>query len=191
MKTKNLKFAIILFLGITVFESCKKGENDPAISLKSRDGRITGEWKLTESQSTDYQSTTITGGPTAGTTTSQTTENFNGSTMTTTTSGGSDTESYSLTVTIEKDGTCMVKRTKGTSQSERSGRWSWLNDAKNKTRISIDGLGTYTVDQLKNKELVLINVSELSNSGTTTFGSTTVSSTTVNKFDEKLVFEKQ
>ena len=28
--------------------ACKKGENDPFISLKTRKGRITGEWKLVE-----------------------------------------------------------------------------------------------------------------------------------------------
>ncbi|MCB0481117.1 MAG: hypothetical protein KDC83_06770 [Flavobacteriales bacterium] len=35
----------ILILGTVA--SCKKGENDPLISLKTRKGRLTGEWKMT------------------------------------------------------------------------------------------------------------------------------------------------
>jgi hypothetical protein len=31
---------------IPAFQSCKKGENDPAISFRSRDARLIGNWKL-------------------------------------------------------------------------------------------------------------------------------------------------
>ena len=46
---KNLKIALFVVLAATfILPSCKKGENDPFISLKSRDARITAKWKLTK-----------------------------------------------------------------------------------------------------------------------------------------------
>lgn len=39
-------FAIIS----TILVSCRKGDDDPAISLRSRKGRITNEWKITKSE---------------------------------------------------------------------------------------------------------------------------------------------
>lgn len=45
MKRYTLLLLIIISLGF-VFQSCKKGENDPFLSLRSRKARITGEWIL-------------------------------------------------------------------------------------------------------------------------------------------------
>ncbi len=43
-------FYLLLFTGIVTFSSigCRKGADDPFISLKSRNARITGKWKLEE-----------------------------------------------------------------------------------------------------------------------------------------------
>ncbi|MES2779244.1 MAG: hypothetical protein V4651_05030 [Bacteroidota bacterium] len=48
MKTfKKVTFAfIILIIAITSFSSCKKGTDDPVISLKTRKDRITNTWYL-------------------------------------------------------------------------------------------------------------------------------------------------
>lgn len=48
----NLKYSAfaafaLVALAIPTFTGCKKGENDPGISVKSRDSRISGVWKLT------------------------------------------------------------------------------------------------------------------------------------------------
>lgn len=39
---------IALVAGTSTFTSCKKGENDPFLSLRSRKARLTGEWTLKE-----------------------------------------------------------------------------------------------------------------------------------------------
>lgn len=43
---KVIFIALIASLAMP-FESCKKGDGDPGLSLRSRKGRVTGEWKLT------------------------------------------------------------------------------------------------------------------------------------------------
>lgn len=190
MKTKSLKLAVILFLGLTVFDSCKKGENDPAISLRSRDARITGEWKLVELDATSsYVSTTVGFG--AGSSSFIETTKFDGTTLTHTSPSGSQTSTFSLTITMEKDGSYVDKSTQDGDSYEETGRWNWLSDAKNKTRVSIDGIGTYVVDQLKNSEMVLIDNTESTDVETDTFGGQSSTTTTVSKSEEKLVFEKQ
>lgn len=45
---KIVLFAIIASLILLNFTSCKKGENDPTISLRSRKARLVGDWKLKE-----------------------------------------------------------------------------------------------------------------------------------------------
>jgi hypothetical protein len=45
---KNFVFVVLVLFGtILSFNSCKKGENDPFLSLSSRKARLIGEWKLT------------------------------------------------------------------------------------------------------------------------------------------------
>lgn len=41
---------IIILLLISVFSSCKKGENDPVLSLKSRKARLCQTWKVTREE---------------------------------------------------------------------------------------------------------------------------------------------
>jgi hypothetical protein len=47
----NFKTILVLFLGLFFtlpFQSCKKGEDDPALSFRSRKARVVGEWTLKE-----------------------------------------------------------------------------------------------------------------------------------------------
>ena len=41
-----MKKILTIMLIVTAFVGCKKGEEDPIISLRSRDARITGTWEL-------------------------------------------------------------------------------------------------------------------------------------------------
>ncbi len=48
---KNLRLIKILatlLLSVFIFSECRKGEEDPFISLRSRNNRLTGKWKLVE-----------------------------------------------------------------------------------------------------------------------------------------------
>lgn len=157
-------FVAIAIAGMTTVSSCKKGENDPFISLKSRKARITGEWKLSEG--TLFSSSTGNGSSYTSTTTY---------TESTATSNG-NTYAYTETLTIDKDGTYEVKIMEDGASSTVSGNWFFAGkikeqDLKNKEAIMLVPLEysepgyieTYTglyggdillIDQLKNKELI-------------------------------------
>lgn len=47
MSTKAINY---LILGLVIFSSCKKGDEDPALTLATRTMRICGEWKLSDIQ---------------------------------------------------------------------------------------------------------------------------------------------
>jgi len=58
-KMKNvLSAALIVVLIMPAMQSCKKGAEDPFISLRSRDSRIQGNWVLVEVNRTRTQTTT-------------------------------------------------------------------------------------------------------------------------------------
>ena len=41
-----MKKLLIMTLALGMLAGCKKGENDPGISFRSRDARIVGEWEM-------------------------------------------------------------------------------------------------------------------------------------------------
>ncbi|MBN2890371.1 MAG: hypothetical protein JXL97_00760 [Bacteroidales bacterium] len=56
MNKKLVAIGMIAIMLATVFVGCKKGENDPALSLLSRIARITGTWQMTSGEwTTNYQ----------------------------------------------------------------------------------------------------------------------------------------
>jgi hypothetical protein len=235
-KTKQMKKLTQSVLAILVVASsitaCKKGEDDPFLSLRSRDARLMGEWKLTAiaGKTTATSSGTETNLLGTSTVTENLTidENYNGTVLETKVTysiavspGSTETESttsrsnVTLELTINDDGTAVVTTsstpvsvttvrvpalprptgfssgpdfnsalgygwtssewdetynyTSSTSKDTYTGYWNWENTNKNKTRVVIDGLGTFNVRQLKNKELIL-EVVEMSSSNFTTTG---------------------
>jgi len=142
---KNLLFlALAVIASSTLLSSCKKGENDPFLSLKSRDARITALWKLTSAESSVNNDGSIF------------TTNFDGSIMTNYYPGGfTDNYSYSLTIEIKKDGTYQSIETNDGDIETIDGKWYWVNSAKNKTSVNLDNLGTFEVNGLRSKELIL------------------------------------
>jgi hypothetical protein len=179
---KQFLFAVLgLMVTATVLDSYKKGENDPFMSLRSRKSRMAGEWTITKGEGTSTTSspatsTTWTLDGTALTTTAtvgSTTYPPVSSTLTT-------------TFTIEKDGTYKMTSTEtagsNTDVTTESGIWNFtgkVGEYKNKDHVvfsplvstSQSGSGpvnttTYTgddspsylfyIDQLKNKEMILM-----------------------------------
>ena len=57
MKKNLLKFSVTLFIIVIAFSGCKKGEDDPFISFRSRDSRIIGVWALQSSTYTETNQT--------------------------------------------------------------------------------------------------------------------------------------
>jgi hypothetical protein len=154
MKTRKVKIAVLTFalmLGTTTFQSCKKGENDPFLSLKTRDARITGTWELESMTSRSVDSYLGTGGEYY----SEYTSTLADGQMTSTSTGSASGlgYSYSSEMTIKKDGTLIISETSEDDKSTTTASWYWMNDTKKKTRINLNG--DFEVDRLTNKELIL------------------------------------
>ncbi len=123
---KTISILFITTILISTFTSCKKGDNDPAISLLSRKARLTAEWELT-----DWSRTEISGS-------NFTTYYFNGSILTTIIGNNtSSTSSYTENLEVLSDGTYSIKTTQvytGNSSSTNTysedGYWSWLEGNK-------------------------------------------------------------
>ncbi len=228
--TQSVLAILVVASSIT---ACKKGEDDPFLSLRSRDARLIGEWKLTavsgKTTATGSETVTNTTGTLTTTENLSVDENYNGTVLETKVTysiaespGSTESESTSsktnltLELTINDDGTAVVTTTStpvsvttvrvpanprpsfitsgyagfnsalgyswtnstfdetynytsSTSKDNYTGYWNWENTNKNKTRVVIDGLGTFNVRQLKNKELIL-EVVEMSSSNFTTTG---------------------
>ncbi len=193
-----MKKLLVLSLGalalVVNLTSCKKGENDPFLSLSSRKARLAAEWTLTKSESTDvyngnngnddYVQTTI--------------STYNGTvetgTETTVTNGVSETvdltpDAYTVNFTIEKDGTFIYEYKNADGTTKYEGNWMFLGknkstELKKKEAISlsftkftetdVNGVSTSTsgkdldgwvllIDQLKKKEIILIDESTYTN----------------------------
>jgi hypothetical protein len=190
---KNLKKALlILVVVVMALPACKKGANDPFISFKSRDARITATWKLTAIDGTESDVSTTSG----VTTNMSTTVTYNGSsetkTVVTTITGmptqtNTTTSVFTFDMTLDKRGVVTYNATavvlSTTSSYTGNGSWAWLSNSKNRDAIMIalngDGAGVvgiggfmgipamYDIDQLKSKTLVLKNKTEESTTGST------------------------
>ena len=164
-----MKKILIAVMALATLAGCKKGENDPGISFRSRDARIVGEWKLSSYEYSDETTTTIQ----STTTVSSTKTTFSNGSYTTVknpSSGGSDDSKYEYTLNIEKGGkatlTVVETNPNGPNSTEvAEGDWYWLDADKNKAKIALnvyvsgpieyfDG-GFFDVDELRNKKLVL------------------------------------
>ena len=173
---KNVRIGLFMLSVLMVLvSSCKKGENDPFVSLKSRDARITAKWKLTKIEGTS-NSEVVT---------------YDGATLS---EGGEITyKNASFEMTIDKDGiltstevkTLNFLNSKETIESA-TGFWAWLSANKEKTYINLStggpfglSVATYYIDQLKSSELVLKYYATSTNANTTYVT------------DLKLTFEKQ
>lgn len=181
---KLLVLSIAALALVANLSSCKKGENDPFLSLKSRKARLTGEWTVTkiEGTSSDKNSSFPIADVTSTTTYDGTTE-----TTTTTTVMGTDTdtETYTLSFVFDKDGTYTQTKVEGTTTEVETGNWIFLGKNKtaeiaNKEAIQLNPTSTSSttngvtvtststgftnsktlmIDQLKSKEIVLIDSS--------------------------------
>lgn len=148
MKKIALAIATIALVGGSM-TSCKKGENDPFLSLRSRKARLTGTWTISAGEMT---TTTSFGGTSATQTTTYT------ATDRTVVAGGITTV-YTVaenSVTIESDGTYATTNTEtlstvdgtsvpGTTAVTVTGAGNWAFMGKNKDA------------EVKNKEAIILN----------------------------------
>jgi hypothetical protein len=175
------KLAAKAFIIIAVsasFFGCRVGDDDPAISLRSRDNRLKGEWKLTKMNNVLKLTTFTPGSP--QTETNQTVK-YDGFTLKVATAvngvSAADTAfGYSYNMEIEDDGKLTYDYTVVQNglgiKSGGEDIWYWLSADKSKSKVYLNNtfisFGTlagnlpinllpseFEVKGLKNKELTL------------------------------------
>ncbi len=157
-KMKKIQKLIIIALTVAVvLPACKKGENDPFLSLRSRKSRVAGEWTVSTRE--EVRNTTVISPSVNASATETTTINGSSYTMTYKDASGTDTQLGTVgtnTVNFEKDGKWSAvyefttvnvlgsgsfATTETTvTRTESSGIWNFLGkigDAKNKENISV------------------------------------------------------
>ncbi len=150
MKKNRTKLIALALLAISfIFQDCKKGPNDPAISLRSRKARMEGKWSLRSGNagltlndpvaSPFAQSFVLDGSQAHATETPST---------------GPPTVyffAFFLNIEIKKDGSFTLIETFGSKVLNAKGKWNFLSgigEAKNKEYI------TFTIETLDNGETV-------------------------------------
>jgi hypothetical protein len=170
-KKVNMKKAVLMLaVGglMLVTPSCKKGENDPFMSLSSRTGRIAGDWSMTAGSWTttdtyewggeDYEDTDVYTYDGTTMTVSSTTKNVTTNTSFTTTS----TYTYSQSATFEKDGAYSSSTTADGNTSTAEGFWYFAGKSK-------------TADMKKKEAVIVSHTSETWGGNTTTYSGSAIS----------------
>ena len=150
--------AAVVFSSV-FFTSCKKGENDPGLSFRSRDARLVGEWQLKSVSSTATYNVFTSS---AVSSTTIVTDTYDGTLWVDAVDGvTNNSDSYSLSLNIEKTGKISCVEVDNGRTREGTSDWYWLDSKKNKTEVYV-GLtntkhfdrGIYNLDRLSNKEIV-------------------------------------
>jgi hypothetical protein len=138
---KISSFLALCFICILFLFGCKKGEEDPSFSLRSRKERISGDWELVRGFVASTNKNTI-----INTT-------YNGTSFTTTSSQNPNlviNGAYSRTLSINKEGTFVEDIYQDNQNIKEQGTWTFLSGNK--------------LENLKNKEAVLFKISSTFNS---------------------------
>ena len=172
MKKKFLQFVVLISLVMLLY-SCKKGDEDPFISFRSRDNRIIGTWELYKMDANSYSKSVYYFDNHSNINEETCTYSFkNNAIVSSCIDEDGETEtsttSYSQSITINKDGTFVEKVSDDDGSYEYNGLWSWINNVKDKVAIKLfsysvgwykfDGDVDYSIffiDKLSEKELIL------------------------------------
>jgi len=154
---KSLLYLVVLSLVFPLIESCKKGENDPFLSLSSRKSRVEGTWTVSKMTATNTSSSLM--GATALITNA--TMNYDGQTATVEVSAGSagstpttsyDTIHYTNSYIFTKDGTF-----------ENTTDYDFPDDPDDDEVIKKTGTWTFSggTGDIKNKENLILSTTSL------------------------------
>lgn len=151
------------FLGLFT-SSCKKGDNDPFLSLRTRKARLTGDWHLESGKLTlTFKKDGRSDNSLIYTYTEDSYAFIN-------TANGSTREGrYKFQITFTKDGDFTFLQLIGSSNINGNGTWDFLKGIgtyKNKERVSFKsnaiGGGSYWIDTFnKSENYFIYDISEL------------------------------
>jgi hypothetical protein len=165
---KNLNFLLLTGLFSTLLMGCKKGENDPFLSLKSRKARIAGQWEMINWESSVTQSNS---NPVSS---SSTTYSYTDEKLTTVYVSGSNTiktaNRYAVKYEFRKNGRFSILiedyYEEGTIKSEQNIAGTWFFNGKNKSL------------EQKKKEYISLNI--ISNKSNSYYSNGTPLGTNIN-----------
>jgi len=166
--------------------SCRKGDNDPFISLRSRNSRLIGEWDLVDISGTRIETTAPAVGSTKTRTIVTTYEDGVKKTLDDVTNKDSvfeekliisDDGTYTDTVKSKK-----VGKANWTSVRIITNSWSWTDAKKKKSGILLVGMGSFEMDRLSSNDLTLVSYKK--NTSQTASSSYTVEESVTCKFDK-------
>lgn len=141
----SARLLTIIIVGISfVLSGCfGRGDDDPWLSLHTRDARMAQNWQLTKMTGTVVN--------TVGGMTTNIVYNFDGENIFITTNGNNESFGYAFEMNITDQGTVTSKETftspsnanQVVLNSSKSSYWFWANDVKNKTTVNLDLTGTF------------------------------------------------
>jgi len=129
--------SLYLMVTFVLFNGCKRGEDDPFISFRSRKARVTGKWKMTSIKRT-YNETDIFGFKTViftgnGSTYTRTEQNSSGPDF-------SKTGIFTYEITFKKDGSYKAQINWDGDIGNIEGKWNFtggVGDMKDKSQITL------------------------------------------------------
>lgn len=182
MKKINFFLALTALVAALSISSCKHGDNDPFLSLRSRDARLKGTWNLSTVTGTYTIKETVFdifgNQSTSGTGTRTITLTDAGALNVTQTVSGTvsnwipvnqDWSSYKLTLDIQANGKCSSTETiqpKGSNNTRTAtmdGKWMWGNDSKNKNSLYCENFNASQIISKIDAPVVFYTISGLKN----------------------------
>lgn len=143
---KIFVYMIIVSVAAPFFSSCKKGENDPFISLRSRKSRVAGEWEVTSAKGSQIET-----GPFS----SNYSWTFDGSVYTETSGSGSSSVSRTMEYTFDKNGEYTFEETINGSIYKSKGTWNFtqgVGETKRKSQLLLREESYTTPSSVSNSE---------------------------------------
>lgn len=170
---KKLKLMLLILGAAAALQSCKKGEDDPFLSLRSRKARVAGKWKMTSMNSKNTNSYSSYSSVSTFSSDGSTYSSSNTSGGTTTTNSGTYTSNFEF----KKDGTFTLTFVEDSVTITETGTWDFntgVGKTKGKSEIKLNILSyttpyssvtisgrfyneTYELKELRNKKMVLTN----------------------------------
>ncbi len=141
MKRNSILTVVVALLSISaIITGCARGEDDPWLTLHSRDARISQTWSLKSVSGSVVETT--------GTDITNIEYYFDGTNMYVTTNGTTESFAFVYDMEIKDDGEVfsqefMNKIASGEliAESSQTSFWYWGDDDKNKTSVNLDLTG--------------------------------------------------
>lgn len=172
MKSNRI-FLLLMLCSLFTLTNCKKGEDDPFLSLRSRKARVVGEWTM-KSGTGKISAVSGTSGASFTNNITYTETNY---TETSSYPGGGSSGTHQLKITFERDGSFIYTESMDGSTFIAKGTWNFtggIGENKRKEQLVLHVISysdpdgsvtyagnytdlTYNIKELRNKKMVLIS----------------------------------